>query len=101
MSKEITKVRPTTNLSLQEPPQYRVIYVNDNVTTIEFVIKSLIDIFNYEEAAATDITITIHDEGSAVVAVLPYEIAEQKGVEATQMARANGYPLVIKLEADA
>ena len=49
---------------------------------------------------ATDITITIHNEGSATVALLPYEMAEQKGVEATQLARASGFPLVIKLEAD-
>jgi ATP-dependent Clp protease adaptor protein ClpS len=40
----------------------------------------------------------IHASGSAVVAVLPYEIAEQKGVEVTMLARAQSYPLQIKLE---
>jgi ATP-dependent Clp protease adaptor protein ClpS len=42
--------------------------------------------------------VDIHDEGSACVAVLPYEIAEQKGVEVTLLARAQSYPLLIKLE---
>jgi ATP-dependent Clp protease adapter protein ClpS len=41
----------------------------------------------------------IHHNGSAVVAVLPYEIAEQKGTEVTLEARQQGYPLQVKLEA--
>ena len=40
----------------------------------------------------------IHEIGSAVVAVLPYEIAEQKGIEVTVLARNNNYPLQVKLE---
>ena len=43
----------------------------------------------------------IHESGSAVVAVLPYEIAEQKGIEITISARSAGYPLQLKLEPDA
>jgi ATP-dependent Clp protease adaptor protein ClpS len=42
----------------------------------------------------------IHEKGSAVVAVLPYEMAEQKGVEVTVMARGAGFPLQVKLEPD-
>ena len=98
MAKTIAKVKPTPNLSLKEPSQYRVIYINDDVTTMEFVIESLVTIFNYSVDTAAEITEKIHVDGSAVVAVLPYEMAEQKGVEATQLARANGFPLTIKLE---
>jgi ATP-dependent Clp protease adapter protein ClpS len=47
-----------------------------------------------------DITYDIHENGSAVVAVLPYEIAEQKGVEITMAARSQNYPLQVKLEPD-
>jgi ATP-dependent Clp protease adapter protein ClpS len=43
----------------------------------------------------------IHESGSAVVAILPYEIAEQKGIEITISARTEGYPLQIKLEPEA
>jgi ATP-dependent Clp protease adapter protein ClpS len=42
----------------------------------------------------------IHDKGSAVVAVLPYEIAEQKGIEVTLDARAQGFPLQVKVESE-
>jgi len=101
MGKAVTRVRPEPNLTLKEPPMYRVIYINDDVTTMEFVVESLITVFNYTVDSAADITQKIHVDGSAIVATLPYEMAEQKGVEVTQMARANGYPLVIKLEPDA
>ncbi len=77
---------------------FRVIYLNDNQTTYDFVIETLVDYFNYTEETAEQITIDIHETGSAVVAVLPYEIAEQKGVEVTLLARAQSYPLQIKLE---
>ena len=100
MGKAVTKVKPTPNIELKEPPLYRVIYINDDVTTMEFVIESLMAVFDYTLEAARDITVKIHEEGSAVVAVLPYEMAEQKGVEVTQLARNNNFPLTIKLEAD-
>ena len=77
---------------------FRVIYINDNTTSMDFVISSLIEHFDYTAEGAEKITFSIHDAGSAVVAVLPFEIAEQKGIEVTMNARANQYPLQIKLE---
>ena len=99
-TKAVTRVKPTPNLNLTEPPMYRVIYINDNVTTMEFVIESLITIFDHSPENALELTTKIHEEGSGVAAVLPYEMAEQKGVEVTQLARNNGFPLQIKLEPD-
>lgn len=93
-----TKIRP--NLALKEPPLFKVIYINDDHTSMEFVIGSLIDYFNYNPDTASQITVDIHENGSATVAVLPYEIAEQKGIEVTLDARAQGYPLQVKVEAD-
>ena len=100
-TKAVTKVKPTPNLQLKEPNMYRVIYINDDVTTMEFVIESLITVFNHAHDTAADLCMKVHDEGSATVAILPYEMAEQKGVEATQLARNNGFPLTIKLEPEA
>ena len=70
------KIKP--NYALQEPPLYRVIYINDEVTTMEFVVESLCSYFSYNPDTASQITTDIHDQGSAIVAVLPYEVAEQK-----------------------
>ena len=95
-----SQVRVKPNLALKEPPMYRVIYINDNSTSMEFVIESLIEHFEYSVLTAEKITQDIHAAGAATVAVLPYEIAEQKGIEITVSARNQGYPLQIKLEPD-
>jgi len=86
--------------SLKEPPMFKIIYLNDNQTTMEFVVDTLINFFNYTSETAFKITEDIHIDGSAVVAVLPYEIAEQKGIEVTVTARGQGFPLQVKLEPD-
>jgi ATP-dependent Clp protease adaptor protein ClpS len=95
------EAKTKTNIALKEPPMFKVIYLNDDKTTAEFVIGSLIEHFEYTTDTAETITMDIHDSGSAVVAVMPYEIAEQKGIEVTVSARSEGYPLQIKLEPDA
>jgi len=92
----ITQIK--INQELKEPPMFKVIYLNDNQTTIEFVIETLMNFFNYTTDTALKITQDIHEAGSAIVAVLPYEVAEQKGIEVTVHARSNNYPLQIKLE---
>lgn len=100
MSKTETKIKIKPNLGIQEPPLFKIIYINDDITSMEFVVNSLIDYFQYNPDTATQITKSIHEEGSAIVAVLPYEIAEQKGIEVTVDARSQGFPLQIKVEAE-
>lgn len=95
-----TETKSKINTNLKEPPLFKIIYFNDDKTTVEFVIESLIDYFDYSVPSAEKITMDIHEAGSAVVAILPYEMAEQKGIEVTVCARAEGYPLQIKLEPD-
>lgn len=98
MSKVQTKIKP--KLDLAEPPLYKVIYLNDETTTIEFVVSTLVKYFGYNSDTALNIAMDIHEHGSAVVAVLPYEIAEQRGIEVVLDARANGFPLQVKIEPD-
>lgn len=102
MSDTTTKIenspRIQSKLKIKEPNNYNVIYVNDEVTTMEFVIESLKNIFNYTEESATELCLQIHADGSSIVATLPYEIAEQKGVEVTILARNHGFPLQVKIE---
>jgi ATP-dependent Clp protease adaptor protein ClpS len=94
-----TKIK--INELIKEPSLFRVIYLNDNQTTMEFVVESLIEFFDYHTETAIKITEDIHHHGQAVVAVLPFEIAEQKGSEVLHSARTQNYPLQIKLEPDA
>lgn len=100
MANTDVKIKIKPNLALAEPPLFRIIYINDEVTSMEFVTNSLIEHFNYNEDTAAGITRAIHDTGSSVVAILPYEIAETRGIEVTVSARTQGYPLQIKVEAD-
>jgi ATP-dependent Clp protease adaptor protein ClpS len=93
-----TETITKTIIGLQEPPMFKIIYINDSQTTMEFVVDTLISFFNYTTETAFKITEDIHTDGSAVVAVLPYEVAEQKGIEVTVHARSNNFPLQIKLE---
>ena len=91
-----TKIKPDVNI--KEPPNYRVIYLNDDKTSMEFVIGSLMQHFSYPQQQAVEKTEEVHEHGSSTVAVLPYEMAEQKGIEVTLDARAEGFPLQVKIE---
>lgn len=94
------KVTVKPNELLGQPPMYKVVYLNDDVTTIEFVIDSLVEHFDHGAQTAIQLAEHIHENGSAVVAILPHEIAEQKGIEVTVKAHKHGYPLQIKLESE-
>jgi len=100
MADSAVQVKRTTNILTKEPPMFKLIYINDNETPMDFVVTSLVNIFAYHSNTAEDITMEVHENGSAVVAVLPYELAEQKGIEVTVAARKNGFPLQVKIEPD-
>lgn len=89
-------IRPKVELA--EPPMFKVVYVNDNKTSVQFVIESLIDHFKYVQDTAERIAAIVHEEGAAVAAVLPYEMAEQKGIDVTLDARQQGFPLQVRIE---
>ena len=100
MSETITKTRDSVDTVAIEPGRFKVVLLNDDATPIEFVIALLIKVFRHTEASAIDLTMRVHNDGSAVAGVYTYEVAEQKGMESTNLARQNGYPLVTKVEAE-
>jgi ATP-dependent Clp protease adaptor protein ClpS len=87
-----------TSDKIKQPGKYKVIVCNDDVTPIEFVISLLMIIFKHDKKTSYDLTYKIHHTGSAVAGIYTYEIAEQKGIDATTLARDSGYPLIIKIE---
>lgn len=82
----------------EEPKRWKVVLLNDDHTPIDFVISILTEIFKHTQETAKVITLQIHNEGSGVAGVYSFEIAEIKAVEATNLARSNGFPLQIKME---
>ena len=83
---------------VQEPKNWKVIMVNDDSTPMDFVVGLLVEIFKHTSETAQKVMLQIHNEGSGVAGVYTFEIAEAKSVEATTIARSNGFPLQIKIE---
>ena len=82
----------------KEPPKYKVVFLNDDATPMEWVIEILTKIFKHSQSSAEQITLTIHTEGAGIVGVYSYEIAEQKMTETINESRNRGFPLNVKLE---
>lgn len=100
MADTITETSIVNNIGVIEPGKFKVVFYNDDKTPMELVIAILVKIFRHSEESAVDLTMKIHNDGSAVAGVYNFELAEQKGIEATNIARQSGYPLVIKVEAE-
>ena len=85
-------------IKLEEPGLYDVIFLNDSITTQEFVIRVLKQIFNKTQDQAEIIMKKIHNDGQGTVGSYVHEVAEQKGIETTLLARQEGMPLQIKVK---
>ena len=81
------------DLELQEPKKYTVLLLNDNYSTVDFVVEILIQIFKKNSQEAIDITMHIHDKGEGVCGVYTYEIAHTKVAQVQSAARKAGFPL--------
>jgi ATP-dependent Clp protease adaptor protein ClpS len=92
------KIDEKITVKITEPKRYKVLFLNDDYTPIDFVIELLIVVFKHTQDTAKDLTMKVHNEGSAVAGIYSYEIAEQKGTEATQLSRQHGFPLQIKID---
>ena len=81
-----------------EPEKYDVVFLNDHLTPMEFVVRVLIQIFSKTNDEAKAITTYIHEHGKGIVGSYVFEVAEQKGIETTLLARQEGYPLQVKVQ---
>jgi len=93
-----TKTNIQNDIKTIHPKLYKVILLNDDYTTFDFVIEILKTIFNKTEEEAINLTLKIDRNGSAVVGVYPYEIAETKVYNVHSLARSAGYPLRARIE---
>ena len=92
------KERPQTKK--QEPTLYKVVLLNDDYSTMAFVVHVLETLFQKSPAEAFRITMLVHTQGRGIAGVYPLEIAETKVDALATMARAEGFPLRAIIEAD-
>lgn len=100
MSTETIIEKKVSTKEPKEPSKYKVVVCNDDVTPVDFVVAMLVEVFKHPEQQALQLTLDIHNNGKAIAGVYSHEVAEQKVVDSTDLARANGFPLVIKSEAE-
>jgi ATP-dependent Clp protease adaptor protein ClpS len=82
----------------KEPDQYRVILLNDDYTSMEFVVAVLMSVFQKSLSDATGIMLDVHRKGKGMVGVYSYDIAATKVRQVHEVAKANEYPLKCTME---
>jgi len=77
----------------KEPTLYKVVLLNDDYTTMEFVIHVLEEVFQKSPAESYQIMMHVHVNGRGIAGVYPWEVAETKAETVIAMARDAGFPL--------
>jgi ATP-dependent Clp protease adaptor protein ClpS len=93
-------VKAEHELELDEPPMYKVVLLNDDYTTMDFVIEVLKYVFQKSEEEANRIMLNVHHNGFGVCGLYPLEIAETKVEMVDSLARERGFPLKCSMERD-
>ena len=87
-----------TGSKTKEPKRYNVIMLNDDFTTMDFVVAVLIDIFHKDQLTAEALMLDVHKKGKSVVGTYSYDIAVTKTRTAMQRARDEGFPFRMLVE---
>ena len=87
----------TADPELDEPRLFEVVLLNDDYTTMEFVIDVLMRFFRKNYTEAENIMWQVHEKGSGVCGIYPYEIAESKVNQVIEYARSHDFPLLCVL----
>jgi len=87
-----------TREDVTEPSMYRVLLLNDDYTTMEFVVEILMLVFNKSIEESIRIMLNVHRAGVGVCGVYTYEVAETKVDNVHTLAMERGFPLQCSME---
>lgn len=93
-----TDLETINEISLKYPKKYKVLILNDDYTSMEFVIDVLMSIFHKSYQEAEGIMLEVHKKDKGVCGVYTYEIAETKVMQVHKRARDSGFPLRAEME---
>jgi ATP-dependent Clp protease adaptor protein ClpS len=92
------EVLERTKQQTKRPELFKVLLLNDDYTTMDFVVEVLESIFNKQPAEAFRIMMMVHTQGKGLCGVYPHEIAETKVEAVISSAREHGFPLKAAME---
>lgn len=95
---EGTEVVERTKATTRRPQLYHVVLLNDDYTTMEFVVHVLESLFAKSPAESHRIMMEVHTKGRGVCGAYTFEVAETKVATVHDMARAEGFPLRAGIE---
>lgn len=98
MPQEQSQIRERQRVDYDEPKRYKVIIYNDDFTSMDFVVKVLVQVFFKSSVEAETLMLQVHHSDKAVVGIYSYDIAASKVNKATRMARDEGFPLRLSYE---
>ena len=84
----------------KKPKRYKVLFLNDDYTTMDFVVYLLETVFNKSPAEAAAVMLHVHKRGAGIAGVYTREIAETKVETSMNLAREEGHPLIVTMEAE-
>jgi ATP-dependent Clp protease adaptor protein ClpS len=91
-------VQEKTRQKTKKPSMYKVYLLNDDYTTMDFVVHVLVEIFRRPPLEATQIMLHVHKNGKGLAGVFSREIAETKVNAVHELAQQNGFPLKCAME---
>jgi len=92
------KLQERVRTQKKEPTLHKVVLLNDDYTTMEFVMEVLRSVFDKSPAEAYQIMMHVHTNGRGIAGVYPWEVADTKAAAVVDLARGAGYPLQAVLE---
>src|SRR6059058_3248607 len=93
-----TQTATEEQVRTEKPRLYKVILHNDDFTTMEFVIRVLVEVFMKDELEATELMLQVHTRGACLAGVYTFEIAETKVHRVKEMAEAAEFPFLCTTE---
>ena len=98
MRDDLHELETQQEVELFEPKRFKVILLNDDYSTMDFVVEILMSIFHKGLEEALSIMLAVHKSGRGVCGIYPYDIAETKSALVRKRAKESGFPLQVSLE---